>query len=207
MKALVSGAAGFIGSQLCRVLLARGDEVTALLLPGEPRTRLDALPIPAVVELDLAAADASDLDSLLVQARPDVVFHLAWYAHPRDYLTSPENLRSLAFARRHGAPGGAGLRRRVPQARRRRDLPRVRAGPQTRRRERHRRPAEPVRLGQACGLARPARSRRARGRRSRLGPRLPPLRPGRASSAARAVGPRRAALRTPDRRHRWRADA
>lgn len=35
MKALVTGAAGFIGSYLCRDLLAQGIEVTAFALPGE----------------------------------------------------------------------------------------------------------------------------------------------------------------------------
>ncbi|MFH1136257.1 MAG: NAD-dependent epimerase/dehydratase family protein [Pseudomonadota bacterium] len=35
MKALVTGAAGFIGARLCRELRRRGDEVLALALPGE----------------------------------------------------------------------------------------------------------------------------------------------------------------------------
>ncbi len=95
MKVLVTGAAGFIGSQLSRLLLARGDEVTALLLPGEPRTRLADLAPLDVVELDLAARDHAALDSVLERVRPERLFHLAWYAHPRDYLSSTENLRSL----------------------------------------------------------------------------------------------------------------
>ena len=31
----------------------------------------------------------------LADGRPDAVIHLAWYADPADYLTSPENLESL----------------------------------------------------------------------------------------------------------------
>jgi len=40
--------------------------------------------------------DVDDLTSLLQSERPDVVIHLAWYAKPHDYLTSPENIDSLA---------------------------------------------------------------------------------------------------------------
>jgi dTDP-6-deoxy-L-talose 4-dehydrogenase (NAD+) len=40
--------------------------------------------------------DSERIGSLLESVRPNAVAHLAWYVHPRDYLTSRENLRSLA---------------------------------------------------------------------------------------------------------------
>ena len=110
MRVLVTGAAGFIGSQVSRLLVARGDEVTAVVLPGEPRPRLDGLSPLAIVELDLASRDASALDSLFESARPEVVVHLAWYADPRDYLTSPSR---TSLARRDGSPRRARLHQRV----------------------------------------------------------------------------------------------
>ncbi len=113
MKVLVTGAAGFIGSQVCRHLVARGDEVTALVLPGESRARLGSLSPLTVVELDLAR-DENALAALLEASRPDQVVHLAWYADPRDYLTSKENLRSLdATVRLAERAFGAGCRKLV----------------------------------------------------------------------------------------------
>ena len=46
---LVTGATGHIGNVLVRELLARGEPVRALVLPGEPCDSLDGLPIEMVV--------------------------------------------------------------------------------------------------------------------------------------------------------------
>ncbi len=70
MRALVSGASGFLGGAVCAGLLARGDEVTALVRrPGSAPAGTTA------VLGDLAAADS--LRAAVCAARPDVVFHLA----------------------------------------------------------------------------------------------------------------------------------
>jgi len=53
MKVLVTGAAGFLGGHLVDLLIERGNEVRAMVLPGEDETRLQHLPGVEVVRGDL----------------------------------------------------------------------------------------------------------------------------------------------------------
>lgn len=70
MHALVTGAAGFLGTALVRALAARGDAVTALVRRPAP-----ALALPGV---EVVLGDATDPASLRRAVRGcDVVFHLA----------------------------------------------------------------------------------------------------------------------------------
>ena len=72
MKALVTGATGFIGSVLVRELLARGHSVRALVLPGE---QIDALEKQGV---EIVRGDLEDAESLHGSCGGiDTVFHLA----------------------------------------------------------------------------------------------------------------------------------
>lgn len=74
MKALVTGATGYIGSKLCQRLLAEGWEVEVLVRPsGRP------LPESLAGKVGLRTHDGST-ESLLgsvAESKPDVVFHLA----------------------------------------------------------------------------------------------------------------------------------
>lgn len=71
-RALVTGATGFIGARLVRALLARGDEVTALVRASSDRSQLEPLGVR------FAVGDVTDADSLRAPAAgADVVFHLA----------------------------------------------------------------------------------------------------------------------------------
>lgn len=95
MKALVTGGTGFIGAHLLRVLLAEGCDVTVIVRPTSDRSRIVALlPSIRIVEADLA--DARAYEGALRELSADVCFHLAWFAEPGEYLTSPRNLDSLA---------------------------------------------------------------------------------------------------------------
>ncbi len=77
MKALVTGATGFIGGNLVRELLGDGAQVRALVRPGSDRTVLEDL------DVEVAEGDVTDPDSLRPAAEGrDAVFHVAaWYAY------------------------------------------------------------------------------------------------------------------------------
>jgi dihydroflavonol-4-reductase len=74
MRVLVLGAAGFLGSNLVRALLDQGDEVRALLRPGNPGPTLKGLPLERV------SGDLRDAESL-VRACDGIriVYHTAGY--------------------------------------------------------------------------------------------------------------------------------
>ena len=77
MKALVTGAAGFIGSSVVRAVLADGDEVRAMVFPGEDQSNIDGLDLE-VVEGDIM--DRASLDRAVHGC--DRVYQLAAiYAH------------------------------------------------------------------------------------------------------------------------------
>jgi UDP-glucose 4-epimerase len=110
---LVTGGAGFIGSNLVDALVARGDRVAVLdnLSTGKRANLARALAGGAELhELDVRDADA--IDSLLAALRPEVVFHLAAQIDVRYSVQDPAgdatsnvlgSIAVLEAARAHGA--------------------------------------------------------------------------------------------------------
>ena len=91
MKVLLTGAGGFIGSHLARLILEDGVEILALVQPEEDLSRLEGF----TSGLQILSGDLQDTDSvekLLKENRPDLCIHLAWYVEPGKYLESPQNL-------------------------------------------------------------------------------------------------------------------
>jgi UDP-glucose 4-epimerase len=106
MRAVVTGGAGFIGSNLTGSLVERGDEVH--VLDDLSKGSRDNVPS----EARLHVADVREPDDAFAAARPEVVFHLAAQADVRVSVERPAHdadvnvlgtIRVLEAARAHGA--------------------------------------------------------------------------------------------------------
>jgi nucleoside-diphosphate-sugar epimerase len=97
MRVLLTGATGFVGSHVARVLLAQGHEVHAPVRPSSQRARI------ADIERDLRLI-AHDLlvdePAALASHKPELCIHAAWYAEPGRYLSAPVNVDFMAASAR-----------------------------------------------------------------------------------------------------------
>lgn len=96
MRILVTGAAGFIGLEVVRHLSVGDHDVVAVARSSEQLQRI----VSESSNVSKVAVDLEDTDAvraLLRETCPDALIHLAWYAHPRDYLTSHCNLASTTM--------------------------------------------------------------------------------------------------------------
>ena len=90
MRAVVTGGAGFIGSNLVDALVDRGDEVTAIdnLTTGRRENLAGALE-RGVRLVDADIRDAATMRDVIGDARPEIVFHLAAQIDVRKSVADP----------------------------------------------------------------------------------------------------------------------
>jgi dihydroflavonol-4-reductase len=106
MTTLVTGATGFLGSHVARLLLERGERVRVLVRTSSAGRLTEALPADGI---ELSVGDLRDLPSLeRAMQDVDVVYHVAadyrlWARNPTDiYDSNVQGTRNVIEAARRG---------------------------------------------------------------------------------------------------------
>jgi GDP-4-dehydro-6-deoxy-D-mannose reductase len=86
MRALITGAAGFVGGHLAHHLIEQGYSVAGMVLPEEARRGVASLPKDVeIFEADILEGD--DVARAIKSNRPGAIFHLAAFSNPQGSWT------------------------------------------------------------------------------------------------------------------------
>ena len=96
MRALVTGASGFVGGHLCEHLTAEGDVVVGLSASGRWPEPLSLLGRSVRIEAcDLARIDEAELADLIRRKQPEAIYHLAAQSNPNASFGDPRGTWAL----------------------------------------------------------------------------------------------------------------
>jgi GDP-4-dehydro-6-deoxy-D-mannose reductase len=96
VRALVTGASGFVGGHLCEHLTATGDLVVGISASGRWPTDLGRLNHSVRLErCDLLGIEHSDLADLVRRKQPEAIYHLAAQSNPQASLADPHGTWAL----------------------------------------------------------------------------------------------------------------
>lgn len=97
MKALITGAAGFAGSHLAEYLLEQGEEVVAMVHPGEEDLANLASILPQLRVERADVGDAECLPRVIRDIKPDRIYHLAAMSSPSESFQDPRLTYEVNF--------------------------------------------------------------------------------------------------------------
>lgn len=96
MRALVTGATGFVGGHLAEHLLSAGDIVIGLSSSGRWPQDLQFLSHDVRLErIDLADGASEQLTELVERKQPEVIYHLAAQSNPQQSVSDPRGTWAL----------------------------------------------------------------------------------------------------------------
>jgi nucleoside-diphosphate-sugar epimerase len=118
MRIFVAGATGTLGRPTVRALVSRGHQVVGLTRTDAGARRIEAIGARAVIG---NALDAERLETLVVDARPEVVIHLLTALPPagvmrKTHLRPTNELRTTGTANLIAGSAAAGARRIVAES-------------------------------------------------------------------------------------------
>jgi nucleoside-diphosphate-sugar epimerase len=93
---MVTGAAGFIGANLCRRLAETGQDVHAVIVPGSNLWRLEDVASRLTIHM-VDVRDAGATAALVERVRPHIVYHLATYGAYHHQVDSRRVLETNIF--------------------------------------------------------------------------------------------------------------
>jgi GDP-4-dehydro-6-deoxy-D-mannose reductase len=96
VRALVTGATGFVGGHLAEHLLAEGDQVVGISASGRwPAETAEVGRSVRLERFDLMEGDPSDLADLIRRKQPEAIYHLAAQSNPQASVSDPRGTWAL----------------------------------------------------------------------------------------------------------------